>query len=167
MAADSHRILAGWRNHFSQLLNIHGVNDGRQTEIYTAEPLVPEPSAYEAKLAIENLQCHKSPGTDQIPAELIRSGAEQFATRSINLLLLFGIRRNCVRSGRSRSLYLSAIRAIKQNVVILPTTYVQNFIHHPDVKFNSICRGNYWGSSMWILTQQVSYCSYILHSSNT
>jgi len=36
-----HSILAWWRNHFSQLLNIHGVNDVRQTEIHTAEPLVP------------------------------------------------------------------------------------------------------------------------------
>ena len=39
--ADSHSILARWRNYFSQLLNIHGVNDFRQTEIHTAEPLVP------------------------------------------------------------------------------------------------------------------------------
>jgi hypothetical protein len=29
LVADSHSILATWRNHFSQLLNIHGVNDVR------------------------------------------------------------------------------------------------------------------------------------------
>jgi hypothetical protein len=47
----------GGGNHFSQLLNIHEVNDGRQTEIaHTDVPLVPEPSAYEVKLAIERLQ---------------------------------------------------------------------------------------------------------------
>ena len=34
---DPHSILASWRNHFSQLLNVHGVNDIRQTEIHTAE----------------------------------------------------------------------------------------------------------------------------------
>ena len=28
LVADSHSILARWRNHLSQLLNIHGVNDG-------------------------------------------------------------------------------------------------------------------------------------------
>jgi hypothetical protein len=33
LVADSHSILASWRNHFSQLLNIHGVNDVRQTEV--------------------------------------------------------------------------------------------------------------------------------------
>jgi len=42
LVADSYSIFARWRNHFSQLLNIHGVNDVRQTEIHTAEPLVPE-----------------------------------------------------------------------------------------------------------------------------
>ena len=29
----SHSILARWRNHFSQLLNVHGVKDVRRTEI--------------------------------------------------------------------------------------------------------------------------------------
>jgi hypothetical protein len=37
--ADSHSILAVWRNYFSLLLNVHGVKDVRQTEIHTAEPL--------------------------------------------------------------------------------------------------------------------------------
>jgi len=32
---DSHSILAGWRNHFSQLFNVHGVSDVRQTEMHT------------------------------------------------------------------------------------------------------------------------------------
>ena len=31
--------------------------------------------------------------------------------------------------------------------------YVQNFVQHPALKVNSICRGNYGGSSMWIPTQ--------------
>jgi hypothetical protein len=30
LVAVSHSILARWRNHFSQLLNVHGVNDIRQ-----------------------------------------------------------------------------------------------------------------------------------------
>jgi hypothetical protein len=74
LVADSHSILARWRNHFSQLFNIHGVNDVRQTEVHTAEPLVPEPSAFEVEMAIEKLKRHKSPGTDQIPTELIKAG---------------------------------------------------------------------------------------------
>jgi hypothetical protein len=60
LVADSHSILAKWRNHFFQLLSVHGVNDVRQTEIQTAEPLVPGPSD---SMAIEKLKRHKSPGT--------------------------------------------------------------------------------------------------------
>jgi hypothetical protein len=61
-------------NYFSQILNVHGVSDVRQAEIHTAEPLVPEPSALEVELAIEKLKSPKSPGSDQIPAELIKAG---------------------------------------------------------------------------------------------
>jgi len=70
----SHSILARWRKHFSQLLNVCGVNDVGQTEIHTAEPLVLEPSAFEFEMAIEKLKRYKSPGTDQIPTEMIKAG---------------------------------------------------------------------------------------------
>jgi hypothetical protein len=53
---------------------VRGVNDVRQTEVHTAEPLVPEPSACEVELAIEKLKSHKSPRICQIPAELIKAG---------------------------------------------------------------------------------------------
>ena len=66
--------MSRWRNHFSQLLNVHGVNDVRQTEVHTAEPLVLEPSTFEFEMAIEKLKRRKSPGIDQIPAELIKAG---------------------------------------------------------------------------------------------
>jgi hypothetical protein len=73
LVADSHSIMARWRNNFSHILNVHGVSDVRQSEIHTAEPLVPEPSALELELAIEKLKSHKSPDIDQIPAELIKA----------------------------------------------------------------------------------------------
>jgi hypothetical protein len=41
--ADFHDIMLSWKNHFCHLLNSHGVHGVRQTEIHTAEPLVPEP----------------------------------------------------------------------------------------------------------------------------
>ena len=59
---------------FLSFLNIQGVNDVRQTEIHTAEPLVPEPSAFEVEMAIDKLKRHKSPGIEQIPAEIIKAG---------------------------------------------------------------------------------------------
>ena len=74
LVADSHSIFARWRNYCAQILNVHGVNDVKQTEIHTAEPLLPEPSACEAELAIEELKSHKSQGIDQIPAELFQAG---------------------------------------------------------------------------------------------
>ena len=43
-------IVTKWRNHFSQLLNVHGFNDVRQIEIHTEEPLVHEPSACELEV---------------------------------------------------------------------------------------------------------------------
>ena len=41
LVADSHSIMARWRNYFSQLLNVHEVKNVRQAEIHTVEPLVP------------------------------------------------------------------------------------------------------------------------------
>jgi hypothetical protein len=57
-----------WKNYFCQLLNVHGVSDVRQIEIHTAEPLVPGPNPF------AQLKKYKSPGSDQIPAELIQTG---------------------------------------------------------------------------------------------
>jgi len=36
LVINSKSILARWRNHFSQLFGVNGVNDVRQTEIHTA-----------------------------------------------------------------------------------------------------------------------------------
>jgi len=75
LVTDSHSISARWKNHFTQLLNVHGVYDVWQTETHTAKPSVPKPSAFEFQMATEKLKRHKSPGTDQIPAEFITSGS--------------------------------------------------------------------------------------------
>jgi len=50
------------------------IKEVRQAEIHTAEPQVPEPSAAEVELAIGKIKSHKSPGIDQIPAELFKAG---------------------------------------------------------------------------------------------
>jgi hypothetical protein len=44
---------------------------GREKD--TAEPLVPEPSAFAVEMVIEKLKRHKSPRTDNIPAEMIQA----------------------------------------------------------------------------------------------
>jgi hypothetical protein len=52
---------------------VNNVSDVRQIEVHTAEPLVPGPSCLEVEIAIN---CYKSPGSDQIPTELIQAGGE-------------------------------------------------------------------------------------------
>jgi hypothetical protein len=67
-------------------LNLHGVNDLRQTEIRTAEPLLPEPSDSEVEITIEKLKRHKSPGIVQIPAVLIKAGGRTILSEIHNLI---------------------------------------------------------------------------------
>jgi hypothetical protein len=54
-------------------LNGNVVNEVRQTVIHTAEPLVHQLSVFGVELVIEKVKCHKSPGIDRIPAELIKA----------------------------------------------------------------------------------------------
>jgi hypothetical protein len=112
LVTDSHSALAGWRKQFSQLLNVHGVNDVRKIEICPAGPLVPEPSAFEAKMTIEKLKRQNHQKLIKPQQNWLRQGVGQFALRSVNLFSLFGMRRNCLRSGRSRLLYLFIGRVI-------------------------------------------------------
>jgi hypothetical protein len=75
LVVDSHSVLPRWKNHFSQLLNVHGVKDVRSIEIHTPGSLVPEPSAFEVEMDSKEL-IHKSPVTDKIQAELIKAGED-------------------------------------------------------------------------------------------
>jgi hypothetical protein len=63
-------------NNFSQLLNIHRTIDVRQIEIHTAED----------EIAIAKLERFKSPGSDQIPAELIQAGGEILSSKIHKLI---------------------------------------------------------------------------------
>jgi hypothetical protein len=56
LVTDCQSSVAGWRNHISQLVNVHGVDYIRQTEIHTAELLVPEQSVFEREMAVEKLK---------------------------------------------------------------------------------------------------------------
>ena len=93
MVADSYSIWARWKNRFSQLFSVHGVSDVRQIEMHTAEPLVPEPSAFEVDMAIDNIKRYISPAIDQIQQNLLKLSAGQFVLRSVSTVLVFGIAR--------------------------------------------------------------------------
>ena len=50
------------------------------SEIYTAEPDIPEFSILEVEFAIDNFRYHKSPGADHNPSELIHAGGRKLNT---------------------------------------------------------------------------------------
>jgi hypothetical protein len=60
LVTDCHSLVARWRYNFSQLFNVHGVNDVRQVEIHTAVPLVSKPTASEFEMAIKKFKKNTS-----------------------------------------------------------------------------------------------------------
>jgi hypothetical protein len=56
--------------------------------MHTAETFVPEPSASDVEVAVGKLKRYKSPGSDQIPAELIQAGGETLRSEIHKLIKL-------------------------------------------------------------------------------
>jgi hypothetical protein len=116
-------------------LNVHGINGAGQKEMCTAEPLLPVFRCFEVEFANEKLKRYKSPGADQILAELIQTGGiKHYVLKSTDLLILFGIRKNCHSSGRNLLLYLFIDDETGcsncRGILLLPTTYkISSSIH--------------------------------------
>jgi hypothetical protein len=150
-------------------LNVRGVNDVRQTEIHTAEPVVPKSSAFEFELAIEKLKSHK---LHQFPEEVIKARCRKIHYE-IHKLTTSILNKGELPEEWKDSIILPFYKkgdktdCSNYRSTLLLANYVQNVIQNPIVKINSICRGNYWESSIWFSTQQVNYRSYILRSSIT
>ena len=98
---------------------------------------MPELRAFEFGLVIEELKRHKSPHTIKLKKNWLKQEAGQFVLSSISLLIQFGIRKNCLRSGRT-SFYLFIRRVIQQTSnykgISLLVNYIQNYIPHPFVR---------------------------------
>ena len=84
LVTDSHSILVIWRKNFSQLLHVRRFSEVRQTKIHTASPPVPER--------------HKSPGTDQIPAEMIKAWGRTTRSKILTLVNSIWNKEECERS---------------------------------------------------------------------
>ena len=56
LVADCEGILARWRNHFSQLLNVRGVSNFGHTKIHTAKTLVRELCIFVFEMAIGKIK---------------------------------------------------------------------------------------------------------------
>jgi hypothetical protein len=141
-------------------LNVHGVNDVRQTEIRTEEPLVPESSAFEVEIAMEKIKSHKSPGTDQIPAELIKTGGRTIHSE-IHKLTNSVWNKEELPEHRKKSIVVPIHKKDDETgcsnyrgILLLSAAYN---VQHPGLTVNSIFRGNYWRSSVRISTKQVNY----------
>jgi hypothetical protein len=62
---------------------------------------------------------------------------ERYTLRSINSLILFGIRKNCPIGGRSLLLYQFTRRAMKLTVVVIKEHhFIQNVIPYPSLKLS-------------------------------
>jgi hypothetical protein len=88
LLVDPHKILNTWKNYFCQLLNVHWEGGVRQTEMHTAEPFVPQPSASEVEAAIGKPERYKSPGVYQIQIEIIQAGRETLHSEIHKLIKL-------------------------------------------------------------------------------
>jgi hypothetical protein len=73
---------------------------------------LPDPSCLEVETAIPKLKRCKSPGSNTILEELMQAGGETILS-AIHKLILFGIRKNCLISGRSLLLYEFGKRVLK------------------------------------------------------
>jgi hypothetical protein len=94
---------------------------------------VPEPSDSEVEMAIEKLKRHKSPGIDQIPAELVKAGGRTIRSEIHKLI------NSIWNKEELHEQYLFIRRAIKQIAVSIeayhfcqphtkfcPTSYCQD-----------------------------------------
>ena len=119
---------------------------------------MPEPSAWEVELAIEKLKSHKSPGIDQIPAELIKAGGRTIRGAFHKLIIAIWNKEELPEEWKESVIVPIHKKGDKiecnnyRGISLLATTY-KILSQHPALKVNTICRGNYGGSSMWIPTQ--------------
>jgi hypothetical protein len=89
------------------LLNAQNFSYVRQRKIliHAAQPLVLDPSPFEVQIAVAKVERYKPPGSDQMPAELIKIRGKNYSLRSINTFILLGIRKKCVGGGRRQLLH--------------------------------------------------------------
>ena len=81
---------------------------------------------------------------------MINAGGRQFPLKPINLLILFGIRKELPEEW-TESINIPIYKnGDKQTIVIIEAYHFcqlgAKFITHPAVQVNSICIGNYWSN---------------------
>jgi hypothetical protein len=144
-----------WKHFFNQFLNVHGVHDVRQMDIYAAEELIPEISLAEVEVAIGKLKSYKSLGTDQIPAKLIKAGGKTYS--EIHRLICSIWNKEELPQQWKESIIVPIFRKGDktdcnnyQGISLLSTAYkiLSNILL---ARLTPICQRNYCGSSVWVL----------------
>jgi hypothetical protein len=127
------------------VLNVHGDHDVRQTDIHTAEPLVPEPSLVEVEIAIGKLKRYKSSGTDWIPTELIKAGGETLCSDTHKFICSIWNKEELPQQWKESIVVPihkkgnnTDCNKISKNLSLI--NCLQKFINHSSGQVNSVCR---------------------------
>ena len=146
-------------------MNIHGVNYVRQTELHTLEPVLAESSAFEVEMATEKLKRHKSPCMDQIPAELTKARGRTICCDICKLINSVWSKEELPEERKGSIIVPIYMKGDKTDLIIIEAHHLgqvyTQFNPLPAVKVNPIYRQNFWGSSVWILTQKVIYSAFV------
>jgi hypothetical protein len=130
-------------------LNVHRVSDVRQIQIHTAELLVPDPSPFEVQIATAKIKEYKWPGSDQIPAELIRAGGETIEAEIHKLINSVWNKEELPDQWKESTvvpIYQEGDKADCRNyrgISLLPTSHRVLYNILPS-KFGSYVNRNYW-----------------------
>jgi hypothetical protein len=150
LIADSNNILNRLKKYFTQLLNVHNVNYVRQIEIHTAESLIPD-SHLEVEIAIAMLKKYKSPGSNQILAELIQGGGKTLVFAIHKLINFIWNREERPLSGRSLLMYQFTRRVIKLMWNITAIHFVQKCYQISFFQCYIHKQMKLLGSPLWVL----------------
>jgi hypothetical protein len=100
----------------------------RQTEMHTAEPFVPQPSASQVELTTERLKRFITPDVDQILAELLQAGVETLHSEICKLIKLIQNKEELRCQWKSQLFYLFTKWVVKSDCsnyqgILLSTAY--------------------------------------------
>jgi len=104
--ADSHNMLKRWKI-TCQSLNVRETNDGRQTDVHTAEALVSWPSSFQDEMLIKRLERHKSPSI-KCRQNWSNHEVNHYIFWNLQTLILSGITKNC-HSSAINTIIIAAI----------------------------------------------------------
>jgi hypothetical protein len=102
---------------FFQSLNVREVCDVRWKEMHRAEPIVFEPNPFKVEIVIAKLKNYKSASSDQIRQNWFKQEVNCYEQKSINILIIFGIKNNFPITERSPLLYHFTRMAIKLVII--------------------------------------------------